>query len=178
MSAAVPESEIAAAEVVTAEFIGTAAAAPLFDYDSFEAAQRRAWHLHWFLLIAASIVVFLAAVLNVHQATQVRIPWLQLPLPELCYFKVGTGIDCPGCGLTRSFISFAHGQLLLAWHYNPAGALFFPVVAFQIPYRVAQILRVSRGLPSWNLGKLAYGVFAGLFLTLLVQWVAKLLSLW
>ncbi len=173
MSAVVPDSEIVAAECA-------AGASPnsYFEYDSFEAQQRRAWHLHWFLLIVASSVVFLAAFLNVHQATQVRIPWLQLPLPELCYFKVGTGIDCPGCGLTRSFISFAHGQLILAWHYNPAGALFFPVVVFQIPYRVAQILRVSRDLPSWNLGKLAYGVFGALFLTLLVQWVAKLLSPW
>jgi hypothetical protein len=174
MSAAVPDSEMVAVECVASAETKYS----YFDYDSVEAQQRRAWHLHWFLLIAASIVVFLATFLNVHQATQVRLPWLQLPLPELCYFKVGTGIDCPGCGLTRSFISFAHGQFALAWHYNPAGALFFPVVAFQIPYRVAQLLRVSRGLPSWNLGKLAYGVFAGLFLTLLVQWVAKLLSLW
>ena len=140
--------------------------------------QRRASRLHWFLLSVSSAVVLLAATMNIHQIVEVRLPWLPVSLPELCYFRRGTGFDCPGCGLTRSFISFAHGQLALAWHYNAAGALFFPVVVFQIPYRVAQLLRVRGGLPSWNLGTLAYGVFAGLFLTLFVQWVAKFLSLW
>jgi len=164
--AAVPEAEIVDAERVV----------PPFDYDSFEARQRRAWHLHSFLLVVSAAVVLLAATMSIHQAKEVRLPWMPVSLPELCYFRAGTGIDCPGCGLTRSFIAFGHGQLLLAWHFNPAGALFFPVVAFQIPYRAAQLLRVRQGLPSWNLSTLAYGVFAGLFLTLLAQWVAKILS--
>ena len=168
MSAALPESEI-----VTAEFV-----VPQSDFDTFAARQRRAWQLHVFLLFVSSAVVLLATTMSVHQAKEVRLPWLPASLPELCFFRAGTGIDCPGCGLTRSFISFGHGQLLLSWSYNPAGALFFPVVAFQIPYRAAQLLRVQRGLPSWNLGNVAYGVFAGLFLTLFVQWVAKLLSIW
>jgi hypothetical protein len=162
MSAVVPESEIVVAELV----------------DTFAAQQRRACQLHLFLLTVSVVVVTLAATMSIHQASEVRLPWLPVSLPELCYFRFGTGIDCPGCGLTRSFIAFAHGEFHLSWIYNPAGALFFPVVAFQIPYRAAQLLRISRGLPSWNLGKVAYGVFAGLFLTLFVQWVAKLLSMW
>jgi hypothetical protein len=170
MSAAVPTSD-ARPEVFTAEFV-----APPDVYDTFEAKQRRDRRLHFFLLCLSTVVITLAATMSIHQAKEVRLPWLTVSLPELCYFRFGTGIDCPGCGLTRSFIAFAHGQLLLSWHFNPAGALFFPVVVFQIPYRLAQLLRVQRGLPSWNLGSIAYGVFAGLFLTLFVQWVAKLLS--
>lgn len=137
---------------------------------------RRAWHLHFWLLLVATVVVVLAATMNVHQSTEVRLPGVPISLPELCYFRRGVGLDCPGCGLTRSFISLAHGQPALAWHYNPAGVLFFPVVLFQIPYRVAQLLRVQRGWRSWNLGWLAQGVFAALFLTMFVQWAAKLLS--
>ncbi|WP_254508682.1 DUF2752 domain-containing protein [Anatilimnocola floriformis] len=166
MSAAVPESEIAAAEFVVAPI----------PYDTFEAKQRRDLQLHVFLLISSAAVVALAATMTIHEAKEVRLPGLAVSLPELCYFRAGTGIDCPGCGLTRSFIAFAHGRLLRSWLYNPAGALFFPVVVFQIPYRAAQLLRIRRGLPSWNLGNVAYGMFAGLLLTLFVQWVAKFLS--
>jgi hypothetical protein len=116
--------------------------------------------------------------MSVQQAKQVSLPGMSIPLPELCYFRRGTGLDCPGCGLTRSFISLAHGQFLLACQYNVAGVLFFPVVAFQIPYRAAQLLRLSRGLAPWDLGSLAPSLFTGLFIVMLVQWVAKLLSLW
>lgn len=164
------DSDIADSDVVVAEFVD-----PL---DSPAAQRRRDWQLHFWLLLASTVVVALAATMNIHQSTEVRLLGIPYSLPELCYFRRGTGLNCPGCGLTRSFIALAHGELALAWHYNPAGVLFFPVVVFQIPYRLAQLLRLSRGLPSWNLGKLAHGVFAGLFLTLFVQWVAKLLSLW
>ena len=167
---AASDSEVSDSEVVVAEFVD-----PL---DSPAAQRRRDWRLHFWLLLASAAVITLAATMNIHQSAEVRLPGIPYSLPELCYFRRGTGLNCPGCGLTRSFISLAHGELALAWHYNPAGVMFFPVVVFQIPYRLAQLLRLSRGLPSWNLGKLAHGVFAGLFLTLFVQWVAKLLSLW
>jgi len=31
-------------------------------------------------------------------------------LPEMCIMKQATGLPCPGCGLTRSWISLMHGQ--------------------------------------------------------------------
>ncbi len=141
-------------------------------------ARRPEWLLHGSLLGVSTVVVALAATMSVHQTSEVRLPGLPFSLPELCYFRATTGLNCPGCGLTRSFISLAHGELALAWHYNPGGVLFFPIVLFQIPYRAAQLLRVYRGLPSWNLGWLGHGVFMGLAAVLFVQWVAKFLSLW
>ena len=140
--------------------------------------RRREWQFHFALLLLCLTVVGLAATMSVHAATEVRLPGLPASLPELCYFRRGTGIDCPGCGLTRSFISLAHGQLALACRYNIAGVLFFPVVAFQIPYRLAQILRLRWGLAPWDLTFITPSVFVGLFVVMLVQWVSKLLSLW
>lgn len=136
------------------------------------------WQFHFALLLLCVVVVSLAATMSVHQAQQVFFPGTTVPVPELCYFRRGTGLDCPGCGLTRSFISLAHGQFLLACQYNVAGVLFFPVVAFQIPYRLAQLLRLWRGLATWDLTSITPSLFIGLFLVMLVQWVAKLLSLW
>jgi hypothetical protein len=167
----------------TATETGVPPAAPATPADPARACvlaakTRREWLFHLGLLLLCLAVVTLAATMSVQQATQVTLPGMTIPVPELCYFRRGTSIECPGCGLTRSFISLAHGQFLLACRYNIAGVLFFPVVAFQIPYRVAQMLRLGRGLPAWDLTLITPSVFIGLFLVMLVQWVAKLLSLW
>lgn len=55
------------------------------------------------------------------------------------------GIDCPGCGLTRSFIHFAHGRFFEGMSLNPAGIAIFVFVAIQIP---AAALRFSMGRSS------------------------------
>lgn len=140
--------------------------------------SRSEWHLNIWLLLLCLAVVTLAGTMSVHDAKEVRLPGLGSSLPELCYFRRGTGLDCPGCGLTRSFISLAHGRFLQACHYNVAGVLFFPVVAFQIPYRAAQLLRLQRGLRPFDLTSITPGMFIGLFVVMVVQWVAKLLSIW
>ena len=35
-------------------------------------------------------------------------------------FKVLTGIDCPGCGMTRAFFALLKGDLMASLAYNPA----------------------------------------------------------
>jgi hypothetical protein len=82
-----------------------------------------------------------------------------------------TGIPCPGCGLTRSLISIAHGRLGDAWRFNPAGLLFFAVVAYQIPYRLWQIWRIRQGKPEHHLARVDNWVLSGLVVVMLVQWL-------
>ncbi len=55
------------------------------------------------------------------------------------------GIDCPGCGLTRSFIHFAHGRIVEGFALNPAGIAIFLFVVTQIP---AALLRFALGRSS------------------------------
>jgi hypothetical protein len=47
------------------------------------------------------------------------------PLGGMCLSHELFGVDCPFCGLTRSFVALAHGDLhaSLAWH--PAGPILF-----------------------------------------------------
>jgi hypothetical protein len=35
-----------------------------------------------------------------------------------CPFHEVTGLDCPGCGATRAFLSLTHGHLMAALHDN------------------------------------------------------------
>jgi hypothetical protein len=98
------------------------------------------------------------------------VPVVNKPLPGTCTFQNVTGVPCPGCGLTRSFISITRGNLADAWRYNPAGMLFFAVVAFQIPYRLVQIARIRRGLPEFQWVSLDRWVVIGLVAMLLIHW--------
>src|SRR3982751_3562109 len=47
------------------------------------------------------------------------------PLGTSCMFHNLFGVDCPFCGLTRSFVSLAHGQIGRAFEFHPAGPLLF-----------------------------------------------------
>ena len=43
--------------------------------------------------------------------------------PVICPFRRLTGLPCPGCGLTRSWVYLAHGQVRDALAAHPFGAV-------------------------------------------------------
>jgi uncharacterized protein DUF2752 len=129
---------------------------------------------HIVLLVLSSSVLIAAAVLSVRNQTEVLVPLFGFPLPELCLMRRSLGIDCPGCGLTRSFISLAHGNLRGAWSYNPAGPLLFAILAFQIPFRIHQLWRIRHRRPEVVMGvaaQVGWGIFV---VALMTQWALRL----
>lgn len=63
------------------------------------------------------------------------------PLPPLCTFKALTGWDCPGCGLTRSFVFMGSGSVIEAFRVHLFGPVLWVAVAAQIPYRLIGLYR-------------------------------------
>lgn len=62
-----------------------------------------------------------------------------------CPFHALTGLNCPGCGLTRGFHALFHGDILSALHFNamlPVYLLFFLYLFVWL----ASILIRGRGL--------------------------------
>lgn len=59
------------------------------------------------------------------------------PLPEVCPVHALFHVDCPGCGLTRSFVSLAHGDWRASLAFHHVGLLLAIVTLAQIPYRLA-----------------------------------------
>jgi hypothetical protein len=45
--------------------------------------------------------------------------------PVLCWLRAVIGVPCPFCGMTRSFVAFAHGEIGEALRAHPAGPLLF-----------------------------------------------------
>jgi hypothetical protein len=129
---------------------------------------------HVVLLAMCSGVLVLAAVLSVRGGTQVALPGADWVLPELCFARRFAGLNCPGCGMTRCFISLMHGDLAGAWRYNPAGLLLFALMAAQIPFRVWQLWRVRRGLPEIHMGWTAQILLLTLAVLMIAQWALRL----
>lgn len=142
--------------------------------------QRRMWlgNCDWIAgvwMVGSFLCVTLAAFMQVGDNRRVYLPGVAEPVPELCAAYTRFGIDCPGCGLTRTFIYMAHGQLLNAWQTNPVAILVFLFACMQIPMGVAQVIfrirnSITEAWGSWN-----DWCTAGLLIALVLQWGLRLI---
>jgi hypothetical protein len=134
-----------------------------------EAANRR---VDWIIIALCVIVLSLSFILSLSDGETVALDADgSYPLPPICLFRATTGLSCPSCGLTRSFIALAHLDPETAWHQHRLGPLLFAFVLLQLPYRILRLtwprfygLSEKRDL-SYNLGALL--VFVAL---LIINW--------
>jgi hypothetical protein len=81
-------------------------------------------------------------------------------LPGTCLSREWFHVDCPGCGLTRSFVLLAHGDFAGSWRMHRVGWLMALLVAAQIPYRLIGLKRnapiLGKAAPRW----IGYGMIA------------------
>jgi len=128
-------------------------------------------------LIVPCLILLSAGLLTVGEDRKVIVPWFNFALPETCTLHYRFGIDCPGCGLTRSFIEIAHANPLAAFRLHPLSWLLFAYVAAQIPLAIyhargvqAEWLRRLTRANEWGLVSLS--------IALLVVWFGKLCFLY
>lgn len=134
-----------------------------------EPTARGLARYQWLPLLGSLLLLAVAGCLRIEGSEQVRVPgWGSLP--TICSLRRVVGMPCPGCGLTRSFISLAHGRIGAAWNYNPVGLLLFALVAIQIPYRLLQLTRLARGLPELRLGAWSSWSLVVAAIWLLARW--------
>lgn len=141
------------------------------------APMRRHFEYHVIYMVLAIVVLTLAATMSIEGGKQVTPPLLSTPLPELCYSRRLLNLDCPGCGMTRCFISLAHGDVVSAARYNLAGILFFGLVVAQIPYRAVQLWRIRRGMDELRPRRASTVIGIAIVVLLLSQWLLKLYAL-
>ncbi|MCC6491788.1 MAG: DUF2752 domain-containing protein [Pirellulales bacterium] len=61
-------------------------------------------------------------------------------VPVFCPFRLATDLPCPGCGLTRSFVAFSHGDLSAAFDYHAFGPLLFLVTSITLAWRSLELV--------------------------------------
>ncbi|MFT3900695.1 MAG: DUF2752 domain-containing protein [Gordonia sp. (in: high G+C Gram-positive bacteria)] len=88
--------------------------------------------------------------------------------PGTCIFRHVTGLPCPGCGLTRSFVMLAHGDVSAAFGFNLFGPVFFAAVAATVVVAL-WVLATGRGQPLERWKRVA---FSKATLAVLGVWLA------
>jgi hypothetical protein len=85
--------------------------------------------------------------------------------PIVCPFRLATGLPCPGCGLTRSWVFIAHGDFRAAVVANPFG---FVTMAAAVALIAVVATAFVRGRPIPSLSPV---VRSRPFLVLLAVWL-------
>lgn len=58
---------------------------------------------------------------------KVLAPTLNIHIP--CLFKQVTGLDCPGCGMTRASLAFLNGDIYQSFRWNMLVYILAPLIA-------------------------------------------------
>lgn len=53
-----------------------------------------------------------------------------------CYFSLVTGLECPGCGITRMILSILKLDFYQAFRYNPLVFIYMPFIITYIIYKI------------------------------------------
>jgi hypothetical protein len=153
--------------------MSSAVAEPIDEFlEPVEHASLRQQHL---AVLGLSIgVIVLSLLMTTIDDRQVAFAGLShYPLPDVCQSRLWLQMDCPGCGLTRSFIHFFHGRFAESFQMHRFGWLLALLVALQIPYRLAA-LTLANGLPLGKVFPQALGI--GLVVLFTVNWLLKLMG--
>lgn len=130
---------------------------------------------HRFMLGLAVFVIAAAFGLRFNQGNALQLPWSNTALPTICASRLLFGAECPGCGLTRSFVALASGDLAESFHYNRVGWLLAMAVVLQVPYRVYALRELRREVVADRPWLLWFGYL--LIAALVVNWLLKVIGI-
>jgi len=133
------------------------------------APASRQTHLTLLALCVGILVV--ARLSSVQGGQDVSIGGMRLP--SLCSMRNVAGIDCAGCGLTRSFVMIMHGQWARSFGFHHLGIPIFLFVLTQLLYRLFMLRKQARA-PAM-LSRLADYALIGLIALCLIDWVIGML---
>ena len=105
-------------------------------------------------------------------AGQLRI--LNIAIPELCLSHRLFHVECPGCGLTRSFVALAHGDWLRAYEFHRLGAVLYAYIVFLVVFHITGIAVGKRPM-SVQLVRLHRKLGVLMILLLIANWAFPLL---
>ncbi len=133
---------------------------------------------HKLVLLTSLCVLLLCFALDRAGKDAVRIPGWQQPLPEICLARRLWGASCPGCGLTRSMICLARGEVRESFRLNAAGPMLFLLLVAQIPYRICAIHRWHSHLPPLLQSPRALWPLGVIMTVMFLQWLIHLPPVW
>lgn len=120
---------------------------------------------HWQILVIASAIILIAPFLHIREDQRIEFFLLpDYPFPHICLSKRWLRLECPGCGITRSLVSFSRGNFADSFRYHQLGWLFAISILFQIPFRSWALIKKKAN----PLGILFPKIFGSVLIALLV----------
>ena len=100
------------------------------------------------VLLLAVTAIALSFMMTVKDDREVCLPFTTDPIPEMCGIRGMLGVDCPGCGMSRAFISISNLEIDKGLAFNSASLVVYLFVVAQIPWHATQIFTtLYRGGP-------------------------------
>jgi hypothetical protein len=126
---------------------------------------------HWTMLWLAIFVIFASFTLQQGKDDAVILPVVGIQLPQLCGSRALFNVECPGCGLTRSFLALGKGDIQRSFELNRVGCLMAFAIVAQIPYRAYALWELKRKMVE-RIWPTLFGNL--LIVVLVVNWVFKM----
>lgn len=137
------------------------------------AAERR---LHWMVLLLCLGMIGGAMLLDPARQGGGGVTLEGHRLPEVCAFKRVTGLPCPGCGLTRSWVAAVHGDLAASLAFHKLGWLVLLYVAAQAVRHGAWLVLAGARPRVESAGRCLDRGIVALGVLLLIAWVPTLVA--
>jgi hypothetical protein len=130
-------------------------------------AGERRWN--WVVLMGACAVIAAGWLVDVGPDGALGLigaPAVKFPV--LCPSRLLFGVDCPGCGMTRSVTHLLHGRLADSFALHRLGWLVLAAVVFQVPYRSWRLSGGRSRVANPRVGQI---LLWGFFALLIVNWL-------
>lgn len=92
-----------------------------------------------------------------------------------CIFRILFKLYCPGCGATRATYELLHGNIILAFRYNPLYILSIPFMIYLVLLLIDININDKPLLPALNLNK--YAVIS-IFVIIFGYWILRNINLY
>ena len=103
---------------------------------------------HKTYLVLALVFLILPAFLSFVPQDDRSVTLFSKDLPSFCLTHSLFGVQCPGCGLTRSFVLLTHGRLREALGFHRVGPILYLYFLYQVFYRIYALRRLPGPLPK------------------------------
>jgi hypothetical protein len=111
---------------------------------------------HGIILAVCAVVITAAFLCDVDKLGIYLFGW---KWPMKCFLHRFFDVDCALCGMSRSFVSLAKGNLADSFEYHLLGPFAFAFFAMQIPYRITAIIKCPAKTPAFTKIMTGAGVF-------------------
>jgi len=106
---------------------------------------RDPWQ-HYTYLVIVGVFLILPFFLGFEPGAGNRVMIGSCRLPYTCMTRQVFGVNCPGCGLTRSFVLLTHGRARESFTAHRVGPLLYLFFVVQVFFRVHCLRNIGRPL--------------------------------